>query len=289
MGKTTVLVTGAGGRTGALIVKKMLREPYCRTHAVRVLVRSEQSKAALIETCSTDALDIHIGNILEPQSLTKPMEGAQKLVIVTSAKPQIVYSSLPWMAFSRFILGQKDQRPTFYYDENSSPEEIDWLGQKNQVDAAVKAGIDQVVLVGSMGGTQPGHFLNQMGNGNILLWKRKAEQYLIGSGVPYTIIHPGGLLPHFGDASKAPGGERELLVSVNDALLDSENRLIPREDVAEVCVQSLGSEGAIGRSFDLTSKPPGEGTVFTGLEGLLEKLGGENCSYDQPVLPASKL
>lgn len=23
-------------------------------------------------------------------------------------------------------------------------------------------------------------------------WKRKAEQYLIASGVPYTIIHPGG-------------------------------------------------------------------------------------------------
>ena len=53
----------------------------------------------------------------------------------------------------------------------------------------------QVVLVGSMGGTQPDNMLNKLvgaDGGNILLWKRKAEQYLVASGVPYTIIHPGG-------------------------------------------------------------------------------------------------
>lgn len=83
----------------------------------------------------------------------------------------------------------------------------------------------QIVLVGSMGGTNPNHPLNSLGNGNILVsillstnkllphlpallferivssnelfgfffslsqvWKRKAEQYLADSGVPYTII-----------------------------------------------------------------------------------------------------
>lgn len=43
------------------------------------------------------------------------------------------------------------------------------------------------------GGTQADHFLNQMGgNARILDWKRKAEQYLIASGLKYTIIHAGG-------------------------------------------------------------------------------------------------
>jgi uncharacterized protein YbjT (DUF2867 family) len=28
----------------------------------------------------------------------------------------------------------------------------------------------------------------------ILLWKRRAERYLIDSGLNYTIIHPGGLI-----------------------------------------------------------------------------------------------
>merc|ERR1711953_615628 len=95
-----------------------------------------------------------------------------------------------------------------------------------------------------MGDTKPDHFLNTMGGGNILLWKRKAELYLMKSGLPYTIIHPGGLLPHFGN-KLVPGGQRELLVGVNDVLMDNpvESRCIPREDLAEVVVQcSLAPE-----------------------------------------------
>lgn len=60
-----------------------------------------------------------------------------------------------------------------------------------------------------MGGTDPENFLNKLGGGNVLLWKRKAEQYLIASGLDYTIIHPGGL-------TDEPGGRREL-VSHNHA------------------------------------------------------------------------
>lgn len=46
-------------------------------------------------------------------------------------------------------------------------------------------------------------------------------------GVPYTIIHAGGLL----DKS---GGQRELTVGKNDEFLKLKVRSIPREDVAEV-------------------------------------------------------
>jgi len=67
---------------------------------------------------------------------------------------------------------------------------------------------------------------------------RQAEKYLIDSGLNYTIVHAGGLLPHAGpSASVAAGGRRELVVGVNDTLLDSATRTIPREDVAEVLVQ----------------------------------------------------
>jgi uncharacterized protein YbjT (DUF2867 family) len=94
------------------------------------------------------------------------------------------------------------------------------------------------------GGTQPGNFLNTMGNGNILLWKRKAEEYLISSGLTYTIVHPGGL-------TLDEGGERKLLMGVDDALIGPDvprtRRRIPRADVAEVCVQSLLLPGARNR------------------------------------------
>ena len=44
-----------------------------------------------------------------------------------------------------------------------------------------------------MGGTDRSNFLNTIGGGDILVWKRRAERYLIDSGLNYTIIHPGGL------------------------------------------------------------------------------------------------
>lgn len=56
--------------------------------------------------------------------------------------------------------------------------------------------MQHIVLVSSAGGCDPRHFLNHIGTGedgrqgNILNWKRAAEQHLIESGVTYTILHP---------------------------------------------------------------------------------------------------
>ena len=47
--------------------------------------------------------------------------------------------------------------------------QIDWVGQKNQIDAAKAGKVKHVVLVGSMGGENPDHMLNRIGNGNILV------------------------------------------------------------------------------------------------------------------------
>ena len=57
-----------------------------------------------------------------------------------------------------------------------------------QIDAAKAAGVKKFVFISSMGGTQPDNFLNSIGKqadgsgGDILLWKRKAERYLVESG-----------------------------------------------------------------------------------------------------------
>lgn len=71
--------------------------------------------------------------------------------------------------------------------------QVDWIGQKAQIDAAKDAGVRRVVLISSMGGTDRSNRLNAFGNGNILVFKRQAEEYLMGSGLEYTILHPGGL------------------------------------------------------------------------------------------------
>jgi uncharacterized protein YbjT (DUF2867 family) len=66
-------------------------------------------------------------------------------------------------------------------------------------------------------GRVPGNDLS----GNILLWKRKAEKYLIESGLNYTILHPGGLID-------SKGGVREIVSGINDELLKEKVRSIPR-------------------------------------------------------------
>ncbi|CAM9519240.1 unnamed protein product, partial [Ectocarpus fasciculatus] len=136
--------------------------------------------------------------------------------------------------------------------------QVDWLGAKALIDAAKAAGVKHFVYVGSMGGTQPENFLNTIGKqedgtgGDILLWKsRKAEEYLIASGMTYTIIHPGGLLDK-------EGGKRQLVLDTDDKMLERKSRSIPRADVAQLCVECLEIDAAKNRSFDAASNEEGE-------------------------------
>lgn len=233
---STVLVTGAGGRTGQIVYNKL--KERSGQYVARGLVRSEESKQKI-----GGADDVFIGDIRDTDSLTPAIQGIDALIILTSAVPLMKPGFDP----------TKGGRPEFYFEEGAFPEQVDWLGQKNQIDAAKAAGVKQIVLVGSMGGTNPNHPLNSLGNGNILVWKRKAEQYLADSGVPYTIIRAGGL-------QDKEGGLRELLVGKDDELLQTDTKTVPRADVAEVCIQALQFEEAKKKAFDLASKPEGAGT-----------------------------
>ncbi|MCL7049028.1 hypothetical protein MKW94_022258 [Papaver nudicaule] len=249
--KITVLVIGASGLTGEIAFKKL--KERSDKFVVRGLVRSEASKQKL-----GGGDEIYLGNVLDIKSLEQAMQGIDGLIILTSAVPKIVPGSFPGAdgkraedVFSDASFDFNGPMPEFYYEEGQYPEQIDWIGIKNQIDTAKSCGVKHVVLVGSMGGSDPNHFLNHMGNGNILIWKRKAEQYLADSGIPYTIIRAGGL-------DNKVGG-RELLVGKDDELLPTENGYIARADVAEACIQALQIEECKFKAFDLGSKPEGVG------------------------------
>ncbi|KAI3911857.1 hypothetical protein MKW92_047636 [Papaver armeniacum] len=248
--KITVLVTGASGLTGEIAFKKL--KERSDKFVVRGLVRSEASKQRL-----GGGDEIFLGDVMDKKSLETAMQGVDALIILTSAVPKVVPGSYPGADGKRAedVFGESfdfnGPMPEFYYEEGQFPEQIDWIGQKNQIDTAKSCGVKHIVLVGSMGGTDPNNFLNLMANGNILVWKRKAEQYLVDSGIPYTIIRAGGL------DNKAGG--RQLLVGKDDELLSTENHFISREDVAEACVQALQIEESKFKAFDLGSMPEGVG------------------------------
>ena len=188
-----VLVTGATGRTGSLVFRKLRNQP--EEFTVTGFARSPQK----VEQLFGSTEDLIIGDINNKSQIASAIEGCNALVILTSAVPKMIAPPVD------------GKPPQFAYDPEGMPEKVDYHGQVNQIDAAKQAGVEHIVLVGSMGGTKSDHVLNRMGNGNILVWKRKAEQYLIDSGIDYTIIRAGGLLDE-------PGGVRELLVGKDDLL-----------------------------------------------------------------------
>ncbi|KAL6998345.1 hypothetical protein U1Q18_008468 [Sarracenia purpurea var. burkii] len=245
---STVLVTGAAGRTGQIVYRKL--KDRTNQYVARGLVRTEESKERI-----GGADDVYVGDIRDADSIIASIQGIDALIILTSAVPKMKPGFDP----------SKGERPEFYFEDGAYPEQVDWIGQKNQIDAAKAAGVKQVVLVGSMGGTNPNNPLNSIGNGNILIWKRKAEQYLAESGIPYTIIRAGGL-------QDKEGGIRELLVGKDDELLKTETRTIARADVAEVCIQALQFEEAKFKALDLASKPEGTGTPTKDFKALFSQI-----------------
>lgn len=235
-----ILVTGATGRTGSLVINKL------RQHCDQLITLGFARNSAKVKEIFGSTEGFVIGDITQPETLKPALKDCYALIILTSAVP--IMKNPP----------KEGERPTFDFAEGGMPEEVDFLGQKHQIDLAKEAGVKHIILVGSMGGTNENHFLNSIGNGNILIWKRKAEQYLIDSGINYTIIRAGGLLDK-------TGGIRELLVGKNDNfLINPPNGLptsIPRNDVAEVVVQALFNDEAKNKAFDLISKPEDDSTA----------------------------
>ncbi|KAK9906414.1 hypothetical protein WJX75_001479 [Coccomyxa subellipsoidea] len=271
--RMTVTVTGAGGRTGKIVLQKLLAQPD--KFEARGVVRNAKS-AEKLQGEGVPADKLYVGDIVKgTEQLKKSLAGADALVIATSAVPQIKPLSL-LTVFWKKLLRQEGARPDFSFKEGQFPEQIDWIGQKAQIDAAKEAGVKKVVLISSMGGTDENHPLNKLGNGNILIWKRKAEEYLINSGAfDYTIIHPGGLID-------GEGGKRELILGVDDKLLKNSSRSIPRADVAELTVQCLTLAEARNRSIDVITKLPGDGSPTTDYAALLASLTAD-CKYGSVI------
>ncbi|MBT8442109.1 MAG: SDR family oxidoreductase [Gammaproteobacteria bacterium] len=206
-----VLVAGATGRTGSEIVTELQASGY----RVRAFVRDiDKAREKL-----GDEIEFAQGDVREIASIEAALTDVDALISAIGA-------------------GRSDPA--------NGPEFVDYGGVKNLSAAAAAANLRQLVLVSSMGVTQDDHILNKMFN-NVLKWKFKGEEALRASGVPYTIVRPGGL-------TNAPGRELEIVFKQGDTEAGS----IPRTDVARVCVAALDSEDSLNKTFEINSgkNPP---------------------------------
>ncbi|MFO5491879.1 MAG: SDR family oxidoreductase [Cuspidothrix sp.] len=133
----------------------------------------------------------------------------------------------------------------------------DYIGNKNLIDAAVKAGVQKFILVTSIGSgnsviAMPPQALEALKP--VLIEKEKAEQYLISSGLNYTIIRPGGL--------KSEPATNNGIITENPHIVGS----IHRADVAELVCRCLNSPNTNNKIFSAIDR----NMVYPGLPDFVE-------------------
>ncbi len=160
-------------------------------------------------------VEIIEGNVLDPSTLPSAIGDSTVILCATGAKPSL---------------------------DPTGPYQVDYQGTKNLVDIAKAKDIEQFVFVSSLCVSKLFHPLNLFWL--ILVWKQQAEQYLQSSGLNYTIVRPGGL--------KNEDNSNPVIVSAADTLFDGS---IPRQKVAQVCVESLNNPNARNKILEVVSSP----------------------------------
>ncbi|MED6127036.1 hypothetical protein PIB30_084266 [Stylosanthes scabra] len=226
-----VLVVGGSGGVGQLVVASLLQ----RNVKSRLILRDPEKAKALFGKQDEDKLEVVKGDTRKREDLDPSMfEGVTHVICCTGTT-----------AF-----------PSRRWDDDNTPERVDWVGVKNLV-SALPESVKRVVLVSSIGVTKsnelPWSIMNLFG---VLKYKKMGEDFLRSSGIPFTIIRPGRLTdgPYtsydLNTLLKATAGERRaVLIGQGDKLIGEASRII----VAEACIQALDLEVTKNQIYEVNS------------------------------------
>lgn len=149
--KLTVLVIGATGSIGQLVVAEALRQG----HAVRALVRNETRARAL-----PPEAQLAVGDLTRPETLSAAVEGIDAIV---------------------FTHGSDGQ-------SKAAAEQVDYGGVRNVLEA-LQGRPARIALMTAIGVTNRDGAYNRATQ--IHDWKRRGERLVRASGRPYTVVRPG--------------------------------------------------------------------------------------------------
>ncbi|MEM6451713.1 MAG: SDR family oxidoreductase [Cyanobacteria bacterium P01_D01_bin.105] len=261
--ESRVLVAGATGGVGQLVVANLLNQGY----RVRSLTRSAEKAKAMF----AGKTEVAVGNLCDPETLIAATAGITHLICATGT------TALPsnrWDFATDFGSNPFEQAATWariYLDADfrqanarNTPEAVDAIGVSNLIHA-VPESLKRFVFVSSCGVTRQDQFpytlLNAFG---VLDAKRKGENALLRSGLPYTIIRPGQLTdgPYtsydFNSLVKAStAGKLGVVIKTGDVLNGQTSRI----DVAAACVACLNLEAAKNKAFEMVSKGDRPATI----------------------------
>ncbi|GAV67113.1 NAD_binding_10 domain-containing protein [Cephalotus follicularis] len=171
-------VAGATGKVGSRTVRELLKLGF----QVRAGVRSAQKAESLVQSVKQMKLNIS-------SEETQPVEKL-KIVECDLEKQDQIVPALGDASVVICCIGASEKEVF----DITGPYRIDYQATKNLVDAATVAKVKHFIMVSSLGTNKvgfPAAILNLFWG--VLIWKRKAEEALIASGLPYTIVRPGGM------------------------------------------------------------------------------------------------
>ena len=96
-----------------------------------------------------------MGDIMDKEALENALEGCYGLVVASSAVPVLLKRSIFKIMWKKLTRSKDIGRPQFKWSTKEGyPEKVDYEGQVLEFDAAKAAGVEKVIVVSSMGGTQ---------------------------------------------------------------------------------------------------------------------------------------
>lgn len=213
----TCFVAGAGGKTGRRIVQQLADMSI----PVRAMVR-DGIKATSVLPGVEDGVDIVEGDVFKYQDVVQAMKGCNEVIIASGSTDRL---------------------------DPLSPFKVDFQGVENIVAAAKQADVRKIVLISSIGADDPLFPLNLFGL--VLVMKKAGELAVQRSGIPYTILRPGGLL------NEEKDGSRIVIVGPQDYYgLPPRKRpgSILRSKVAEAAIAALVEPEAKNKIIEMISE-----------------------------------
>jgi len=165
-----VLVIGANGTTGKMVVEKLANSEQ---HLVKAMIRKTE------------------------QSSTMEKLGAKS--VIGDLEREFDYA----LEDVNAVIFAAGSGPDTGMDKTT---QVDELGAKKAINYAVEKGIERFIMLSSVGADDPSIASDNETFHHYLKAKHAADEHLINSGLNYTIVRPGGLVddPATGKITASP-------------------------------------------------------------------------------------
>lgn len=191
-----VLVAGATGYLGGYVAQEF-RD---RGHFVRVLARSPEKLGHM----PSSSYEVFQGEITQPRTLEHICDGIDAV-------------------FSSIGITRQKNGLTF--------QDVDYQGNKNLLDVALRAGVHKFMYVSVLGGPRLRHL-------NMVAAHENFVDELKRSGIPYTVLRPTGYFSDMGEIYKMARKGRVWLIGKGMSRVNP----IHGADLAAVCADALDSD-----------------------------------------------